>query len=142
MATASAFGPETSPDDFERDEPLSLVEVYEQSEGGVVQVKTTAVVETRDVFGFPQQQPQRGLGSGFVIDKSGHIVTNVHVVEGADAVEVSFSNGEEMDATIVGDDPSTDIALLKVEADSRALSPLSLGNSDSLRVGDEVVAIG
>jgi S1-C subfamily serine protease len=142
VATASVFGPETSPDDFERDEPLSLVEIYEQSEGGVVQVKTTAVVETPDVFGFPQRQPQRGLGSGFVIDKSGHIVTNFHVVEGADAVEVSFSNGEEMDATIVGDDPSTDIALLKVEADSRALRPLSLGNSDSMRVGDEVVAIG
>jgi S1-C subfamily serine protease len=142
VATASVFGPETSPDDFERDEPLSLVEVYEESEGGVVQIKTTAVVETPDFFGPPQQEPQRGLGSGFVIDKSGHIVTNLHVVEDADAVEVSFSNGEEMDATIVGEDPSTDIALLKVEADSRALHPLSLGNSDTLRVGDEVVAIG
>jgi S1-C subfamily serine protease len=142
VTTASVFGAETSPDDFERDEPLSLVDVYEESEGGVVQVKTTAVVETPDFFGSPQQEPQRGLGSGFVIDKSGHIVTNAHVVQGADAVEVSFSNGEEMDATIVGDDPSTDIALLKVEADSRALQPLSLGNSDTLRVGDEVVAIG
>jgi S1-C subfamily serine protease len=142
VATASVFGPETSPDDFDRDDPLSLVEVYEQSEGGVVQVKTTAVVETPDVFGFPQQEPQGGIGSGFVINKSGHIVTNRHVVQGADEVEVSFSNGEEMDARIVGDDPSTDIALLKVEADSGALRPLSLGNSDTLRVGDEVVAIG
>jgi S1-C subfamily serine protease len=142
VATASVFGPETSPDDFDRDEPLSLAKVYEQSEGGVVQVKTTAVVETPDPFGFTQQQPQRGLGSGFVIDKSGHIVTNLHVVQGADEVEVSFSNGEEMDASVVGDDESTDIALLKVEADSRALRPLSLGNSDTLRVGDEVVAIG
>jgi S1-C subfamily serine protease len=142
VATASVFGPETSPDDFDRDKPLSLAKVYEQSEGGVVQVKTTAVVETPDPFGFTQQQPQRGLGSGFVIDKSGHIVTNLHVVQGADEVEVSFSNGEEMDASVVGDDQSTDIALLKVEADSRALRPLSLGNSDTLRVGDEVVAIG
>jgi S1-C subfamily serine protease len=142
VTTASVFGPQTSPDDFDRGEPVSLVEVYEESEGGVVQVKTTAVVENPDVFGLPQQEQQRGLGSGFVINRSGNIVTNLHVVEGADEVEVSFSNGEEMDADIVGEDPSTDIALLKVDADSGALRPLSLGNSDTLRVGDEVVAIG
>jgi S1-C subfamily serine protease len=138
----SVFAPETNAAEFERDEPLSLAEVYEESEGGVVQVKTTAVVETPDIFGLPQQEEQRGLGSGFVIDKSGHIVTNFHVVEGADEVEVSFSNGEEMDADVIGNDPSSDIALLKVNADSRALKPLRLGDSDALRVGDEVVAIG
>jgi S1-C subfamily serine protease len=142
VATASVFRTETSPNGFDRDEPLSLAEVYEQTEGGVVQVKTTAVVENPDVFGLPQPEQQSGLGSGFVIDKSGHIVTNFHVVEGADEVEVSFSNGEEMDAAVIGNDPSTDIAVLKVEADSRALTPLRLGDSDALRVGDEVVAIG
>jgi S1-C subfamily serine protease len=142
VTTASVFRTETSPNGFERDEPLSLAEVYEQSEGGVVQVKTTAVVENPDIFGLPQQEQQRGLGSGFVIDKSGHIVTNFHVVEGADEVEVSFSNGEEMDAVVIGNDPSTDIAVLKVDANSRALKPLRLGDSDALRVGDEVVAIG
>jgi S1-C subfamily serine protease len=142
VATASVFRTETSPNGFARDEPLSLAEVYEQSEGGVVQVKTTAVVENPDAFGLPQPEQQSGLGSGFVIDKSGHIVTNFHVVEGADEVEVSFSNGEEMDAAVIGNDPSTDIAVLKVDADSRALKPLRLGDSDTLRVGDEVVAIG
>jgi S1-C subfamily serine protease len=142
VTTASVFRTETSPNGFDRDEPLSLAEVYEQSEGGVVQVKTTAVVENPDAFGLPQPEQQSGLGSGFVIDKSGHIVTNFHVVEGADEVEVSFSNGEEMDAAVIGNDPSTDIAVLKVDTDSRALKPLRLGDSDTLRVGDEVVAIG
>jgi S1-C subfamily serine protease len=132
-----------TPDRFRRDQPLSLTDVYRRSEGGVVQVSVTNVVESEDpLFRIPQQQQPRGLGSGFVIDKSGHIVTNFHVIEGADEVEVSFSNGEEMPASVVGSDPSTDIAVLKVDADSRALHVLELGNSDQLEVGDEVVAIG
>jgi S1-C subfamily serine protease len=133
----------SSPDRFRRDEPLSLPEVYRRSEGGVVQVSVTDVVETEDpFFRIPQQEQQRGLGSGFVIDKSGHIVTNFHVIEGADEVEVSFSNGEEMSADVVGSDPSTDIAVLDVDANARALHVLTLGNSDQLEVGDEVIAIG
>jgi S1-C subfamily serine protease len=149
-STAGAATELTSatPDEFERDEPVSLVDVYRQSEGGVVQVAVTDVIESEDpFFGVPQQERRRGLGSGFVIDKSGHIVTNHHVVAGedgrvADEVEVSFSNGEEMDAELVGTDPSTDIAVLQVNAESRALRPLRLGDSDTLQVGDEVVAIG
>jgi S1-C subfamily serine protease len=132
-----------TPDRFRREQPLSLAEVYRRSEGGVVQVAVTDIVEGVDpLFRVPQQEQQRGLGSGFVIDKSGHIVTNYHVVEGADEVEVSFSNGEELSADVVGSDPSTDIAVLKVDAGSRALRVLTLGNSDQLEVGDEVVAIG
>jgi S1-C subfamily serine protease len=77
-----------------------------------------------------------------VIDKTGHIVTNYHVVQGAREVDVSFSNHESMRARIVGSDPSTDIAVLKVSANSRALTPLPLGDSDTVRVGDSVVAIG
>jgi S1-C subfamily serine protease len=133
----------STPDQFQRDEPMSLADVYRRSEGGVVQVSVTSMVENENpLFRVPQQEQQRGLGSGFVIDKSGHIVTNFHVVQGADEVEVSFSNGEELSADIVGTDPSTDIALLKVDAESRALRVLTLGNSDQLEVGDEVVAIG
>ena len=133
----------STPAEFRRDESTSLVDVYRNSEGGVVQVATSGVVETDDpFFGVPQQEQRRGLGSGFVIDKSGHIVTNYHVIEGAQEVEVSFSNGEELDAEVVGSDSSTDIAVLKVSADSRALKPLMLGDSDQLEVGDEVVAIG
>jgi S1-C subfamily serine protease len=143
MGSAATQLTSSSPDRFRRDEPLSAAEVYRRSEGGVVQVSVTDVVQGETpFFRVPQQEQQRGLGSGFVIDKSGHIVTNFHVIEGADEVEVSFSNGEEMSADIVGSDPSTDIAVLKVAADSGALRVLTLGNSDQLKVGDEVVAIG
>jgi S1-C subfamily serine protease len=110
-------------------------------------VTSTAVVETEPdpFFGnpfSPGSQTQRSLGSGFVIDKDGHIITNFHVVEDAQSVEVSFSNRETMRARILGVDPSTDIAVLKVDARSRALTPLKLGDSDAVKVGDAVVAIG
>jgi S1-C subfamily serine protease len=132
-----------TPDRFQRGQGLSLADVYRRSEGGVVQVATTDVVQSTDpFFGVPQQERRRGIGSGFVIDKSGHVVTNFHVIEGANEIEVSFSNGERMDADVVGRDPSTDIAVLRVDAEARALRPLRLGDSDALEVGDEVVAIG
>ena len=91
---------------------------------------------------MPGTEVQRSLGSGFVIDKAGHIVTNYHVVADAQSIRVSFSNSESMKARIVGKDPSTDVALLKVEASSRALKPLELGNSETVQVGDQVAAIG
>ena len=77
-----------------------------------------------------------------MVDKDGHIVTNYHVVQGASRVEVSFSNQDTVKATIVGTDPSTDLALLKVDVAAKALTPLSLANSDAVQVGDPVVAIG
>jgi S1-C subfamily serine protease len=125
---------------------LSIGDIYQRSSGGVVQVTSTSVVTVPadPFFGdlFPSQQQQQSLGSGFVIDKTGHIVTNYHVVQGAKKINVSFSNGASTKATIVGVDPSSDIAVLKVGASSRALTPLPLGNSDEMRVGDPVVAIG
>jgi S1-C subfamily serine protease len=124
-------------------------EIYRRAAPGVVQVTATEVVKTPSVdpFGFPFTTPQstqqaQALGSGFVIDKAGHVVTNFHVVQGARSVDVSFSNNESMRARVVGTDPSTDIAVLQVGAHSRALTPLPLGNSDAVRVGDSVVAIG
>jgi S1-C subfamily serine protease len=132
---------------FQRGKPLSVNQIYREAAPGVVQVTATQVVSTRSVdpfFGFPvpQTQRQQALGSGFVIDKAGHIITNYHVVAGARSVDVSFSNNESMPAKIVGVDPSTDVAVLQVDAHSRALTPLVLGNSDAVRVGDSVVAIG
>ena len=126
---------------------LSINDIYLESAPGVVQVTSTAVVESEPdpFFGnpfAPGSQTQRSLGSGFVVDKDGHIVTNFHVVEGAQSVEVSFSNQETMRARILGVDPATDIAVLKVDARSRALTPLKLGDSDDVKVGDSVVAIG
>ena len=125
---------------------LSVNAIYRHAAPGVVQVTATQVVSTPSVdpfgFAFPAQQKSQVLGSGFVIDKAGHIVTNYHVVEHAGSVDVSFSNNESLKAKVVGADPSTDIAVLQVDAHARALTPLALGNSDAVRVGDAVVAIG
>jgi S1-C subfamily serine protease len=127
---------------------LTINQIYRRAAPGVVQVTATEVVNSTPAidpfFGtpFPQAQQTKALGSGFVIDKAGHVVTNYHVVAGARAVEVSFSNNESVKARIVGSDPSTDVAVLQVDAHSRALTPLTLGNSDGVHVGDSVVAIG
>ena len=105
---------------------LTVHDVYMRAAPGVVQLTT----------------PRSVLGSGFVIDKAGHVVTSFGVIQGARRIEVSFSNDERLPARIVGRDPSTDLALLQVKARSRAFTPLELGNSDLVRVGDSVVAIG
>ena len=88
-----------------------------------------------------QPQPVQGLGSGFIVSKDGQIVTNNHVVEGADSVKVKLSDGRSFDATVVGSDRMTDIALLKIEAYVE-LPAVKFGSSDAMRVGDEVVAMG
>jgi serine protease Do len=94
-------------------------------------------------FGGDQQREfkQRSLGSGFIIEKAGFIVTNNHVVENADKVKVKLKNGDEFDAEVVGRDPNTDLALIKIEAKAD-LPTVKIGDSDSLRVGQWVVAIG
>jgi S1-C subfamily serine protease len=116
-------------------------ELYRREGGGVVQITSESVVETRSLFGT-QRQVQRVLGSGFVIDKAGNILTNYHVVQGARSARVSFSNRDNVKAEIVGEDPTTDVAVLRVDEPQSALDPLPLGNSDTVQVGDPVVAIG
>ncbi len=94
-------------------------------------------------FGTPEEGPRGGTGSGFVIDKEGHILTNNHVVEGADKITVKLGDSEtSLDAEVVGTDPATDVALLKVDAPADHLHPLTLGSSEKTEVGDPVVAIG
>ena len=120
---------------------LSVNEIYERAASGVVRINASngSASSSVDPFGGGQGS---ALGSGFVIDKTGHIVTNYHVVRDAGQVTVSFSNRDTVKAEVVGVDPSTDLAVLRVETSASALTPLSLGNSDALRVGDPVVAIG
>jgi len=81
-------------------------------------------------------------GSGFVIDSKGHIVTNAHVIEQADYLEVSFFDGEVVEARVVGQDPYSDLAVIQVDVPGERLLPLELGDSDTLRVGQRVIAIG
>jgi S1-C subfamily serine protease len=128
---------------------MSVNEIYEEAAPGVVQVNAvsggadpTPVDPFTDPFSPLPQGPAAALGSGFIVDKAGHIVTNFHVIEAGDQVHVSFSNQDTVVAEVVGTDPSTDLAVLKVDTDASALTPLPLGDSDRVRVGDPVVAIG
>ena len=107
----------------------SLVQLYQNVGPGVVSIQ---------VF----SQAGSGIGSGFVVDKEGHIVTNYHVVEGASEVEVHFQSGLKVYGEVLGVDLDSDLAVIKVDLDPDRLFPLKLGDSDQLRVGQSVVAIG
>ncbi len=114
---------------------LTAAQIWQTSSKGVVDITQT----TASAGNGGSQQSE---GSGFVISKDGYIVTNAHVVDGSGKVYVSFSNNDKKEATIVGKDESTDIALLRVDESADALMPLTLGNSSKMNPGDGVVAIG
>lgn len=116
---------------------MSFAELAQRSDAAVVFVKT---LQSRPGAGGRQQIIGEGLGSAFVFDPNGLILTNNHVIEGASEIRVTFGKKREMPATVVGRDPPTDIAVLRVEANG--LSHVPLGDSDATRVGDWVVAIG
>jgi S1-C subfamily serine protease len=127
----------SQPTTFHPGQSLSIGAVYKRSAPAVVQITATG---NSNPFGS-ESQP-RALGSGFVFDKAGYIITNYHVIAGAGSIQVTFSNNQNIDATLVGSDPSTDIAVLKVNTTASALTTLTLGDSDQVQVGDAVVAIG
>ena len=112
---------------------LSLIEIFEKAEPGVVRVNTQNN-QTENETG--------GVGSGFVFDKKGHIITNAHVIDDATKTIVTFLDGRSYNAEIVGVDESTDIGVIKVSADLKLLHPLSLGDSANLKVGETITAIG
>lgn len=116
---------------------FDLVELYQSVNPGVVTIWTYT-----DGNGPGDDQSPNGQGSGFVIDKEGHIVTNQHVVIGSDSIEVAFPSGYRVWATVVGLDPDSDLAVLKVEVPAEILLPLTLGDSSLVQVGESVVAIG
>ena len=123
------------------DKGLTVHEIYQRDAEGVAFIRSQIVQQTQSVFGLPQQQQSTATGSGFLIDNDGHILTNAHVVEGAKSVDVQLGDGDTQQAQIVGIDPSSDIALLKVD-NTEGVSPLPLGDSTKVQVGDPVVAIG
>jgi putative serine protease PepD len=122
-----------------RSSGLTVHQIYERTYKGVVEINVTTAQS--DSFPF-SDQTQQVQGSGWVYDEQGHIITNQHVVDGAATISVKFWNGATYKATLVGTDPSTDLAVLKVDAPSSLLSPLTLGDSSAVQVGDGVVAIG
>src|SRR3954464_3680397 len=123
---------------------LTPRDIYKRAAPGVVFIRAQVVQQTQSPFdfGFPQQQRGEATGSGFVIDHKGTIVTNAHVVAGATKVTVQFADRHVVDATILGRDESTDLAILKVDAKSSELDPLPLGTSEAGRLGAPTIAIG
>jgi S1-C subfamily serine protease len=118
---------------------LSVTDVYNRASKGVVEITVSATSSGYPYYGPRTQQAQ---GSGFVYDGNGHVITNQHVVDGADSITVRFWDGSVSKATLVGTDPSTDLAVLKVNAPASLLHPLALGDSSAVEVGEGVVAIG
>ncbi len=146
--------------------PANFAELAQTARPGVVNIRTVRTIKGggpvfRHFFGEPfgdrhhpfedffgpfrdmpeREHKQRSLGSGFIIDREGYIVTNNHVVAEADEIKVKLSNGDEYDAEVVGRDPKTDLALIKIK-NAKDLTPLPLGDSENLKVGTWVVAIG
>jgi len=125
---------------------MSVNGVYRAARDGVVEITVTTSGGGSNNSPFPfggsGSQQSQAQGSGFVYDSAGHIITNDHVVANATAISVMFSDGSKYSAKVVGTDPSTDLAVLKVNAPSSKLHPLTLGDSSNLQVGDGVVAIG
>jgi S1-C subfamily serine protease len=115
-----------------------VIDVYQRVSPAVVSINT--VVTVRDFF--YNAIPQEGSGSGFVIDSLGHLLTNYHVVEGAEEITVIFGEGDSYPAEVVGADPRNDIAVLRVDAPAEMLVPVELGTSESLLVGQRAIAIG
>jgi len=120
----------------------SITQIYKQVSPGVAFIQAKISQQTSNPFGLPEQQQGLATGSGFVLDKRGYILTNAHVVDGASNVQVSFLNGQPISATIVGKDVSSDLAVLKVDPSKVKLSPLVLGDSSKVQVGDPAIAIG
>lgn len=128
-------------------EPISFTNAAERTVDAVVHVRTLerttgAVHPWFEMFGYggPERMAQ-GSGSGVIIDPSGYIVTNNHVVEGADEIQVSLNSNRTYSATLVGRDPATDLAVLRIEADE-PLPALAFGNSDDVQIGEWVLAVG
>ena len=119
-------------------EEQTNISVYEKCQRSVVNIDTKTIVNVR----WLGAQEKEGSGSGWVLDKQGHVVTNYHVVQDSDIVNVTMGEGESFPAEVIGVDPRNDIAVLKVSIDASLLSPVTLGESESLRVGQKIFAIG
>ena len=134
-----------------------IPDVVETALPGVVGISTTRVMDRRRIpffrgpgpfgrrFGRGGDKPaprRQGMGSGVIVSKDGHVLTNNHVIEGADEIEVVMSDEDRFEAEIVGTDPKSDLAVLQLTSPPDDLKPLSFGNSDDLRLGQAVIAIG
>jgi S1-C subfamily serine protease len=121
--------------------PRTSEDIYKQAAPGVVGVAATGQAPLSP-FSFPRRGEPEANGTGFVVDNTGRILTNAHVIDRAQKVTVTFANNGSRDATVVRKDDSNDTALLKIDPKGLALHPLPLGDSKSAQIGDPVLAIG
>ena len=128
-----------APAELSPDERATMA-VFERATKSVVFIANTAV--QRDIWSFNVMEVPQGAGSGFVWNKQGHIVTNFHVIYGADAIKVTLADRSEHQAKLVGADPDHDLAVLQIQVPESQLEPLAVGTSHDLRVGQKVLAIG
>ncbi|OQY24843.1 MAG: hypothetical protein B6I34_03135 [Anaerolineaceae bacterium 4572_32.1] len=130
--------PTLSPEQLVDIEEQLMIEVYDRVSQAVVHITSRAYVYSF----FYEVVPQEGSGSGFVYDQSGHIITNYHVIEGAEELEVTLADGSMVHAEVVGADQYNDLAVLKIDVAPEKLYPVELGSSANLRVGQRAIAIG
>jgi len=122
------------------DHEVATINLFERAAPSVVFITTSNV--RRDYWSRNVSEIPRGSGSGFVWDKTGHIITNYHVIQGADRATVTFADQTTYPATLVGAAPEKDLAVLRIDAENMELQPIPVGASDNLRVGQSVFAIG
>jgi S1-C subfamily serine protease len=128
-----------APSELGADERATMA-VFERATKSVVFISNTAI--QRDLWSFDILEVPQGSGSGFVWNKQGHIVTNFHVIYGANAIKVTLADRTEHQAKLVGADPDHDLAVLQIQVPDATLEPLAIGSSQDLRVGQKVLAIG
>jgi S1-C subfamily serine protease len=131
--------PVTPAGELSADERATIA-VFERAAKSVVFISNTAI--QRDIWSFNVMEVPQGSGTGFVWNRQGHIVTNFHVIYGADAIKVTLSDRSEHQAKLVGADPDHDLAVLQIQTADGALEPLMIGSSHDVRVGQKVLAIG
>jgi putative serine protease PepD len=140
--TVVAQSRSAEPTAFNSHPGLTINQIYRMADPGVVDITSSSSQNTGGVFGFGQQ-PTQGEGAGVVYDTKGNILTDEHVVSGANQITVTFANGRKASASIVGSDTGADVAVIHVNnVPSSELHPLPFGDSSKVQVGDSVVAIG
>lgn len=134
LAQDNSYSSENLQTTIDSSKDLSLIEIFESSEFGVVSITVT---KTSTSGGN-----SNSVGSGFIFDKEGHIITNNHVVKDTKKIDVTFIDGTSYRAEIIGTDPYADIAVIKIDVNSKKLYPIPIGDSSKLKVGEQIAAIG
>jgi putative serine protease PepD len=146
VTTTTVVQPSSSPalpTSFSSGRPETINQIYRAVDPGVVDITTSSTQNTGGVFGFGQSQQTEGEGAGVVFDKKGDILTDEHVVSGANKITVMFPNQVKASATVVGSDTGADLAVIRVQGvPASQLHPLTMGDSNAVQVGDSVIAVG